>query len=228
MGSLNLVWVGLGIWTWNIFPVENKCFIFWHGGVKMQSKVNKPIFWSSMPKGCPGSGVNVKDLNWLTHYVERHSARAFLEQQMKLCTSYCEAIKGQKNKSLVFCRTHSELSCPNGSLACLSLTEKNALVRRNMFAQPVMSKGIIPIPWEVGKNTFVMPFLVPSQFPWSIKTCQTTSLFTLKGLFTSMDQLMNFQLITFRKLFITTINIALKGPIMSSLLMALGAVFCYK
>ena len=40
-----------------------------------------------------GGGYDVEALYWLTHSVERHSEKAFLEQQRKLCTSLCEATK---------------------------------------------------------------------------------------------------------------------------------------
>ena len=40
-----------------------------------------------------GGGYDVEALYWLTHSVERHSEKVFLEQQRKLCTSLCEATK---------------------------------------------------------------------------------------------------------------------------------------
>lgn len=82
-----------GIWTRIVKSFQwNKMSFFFFD--EEYGNLNKPIFRSSNTQwGYPGRGDDVEALYWLTHSVERHSEKAFLEQQRKLCTSLCEATK---------------------------------------------------------------------------------------------------------------------------------------
>ena len=60
-----------------------------------------------------GGGYDVEALYWLTNSVERHSEKAFLEQQRKLCTSLCEATKAL-----------NPITCPTRDICILYPSQK--------------------------------------------------------------------------------------------------------
>ena len=93
VGYLNVTRVRQGIWTRIVKSFQwNKMSFFFFD--EEYGNLNKPIFRSSNTSGVTqGGGDDVEALYWLTHSVERHSEKVFLEQQRKLCTSLCEATK---------------------------------------------------------------------------------------------------------------------------------------
>ena len=113
-------------------------FIFFD---KECGNLNKPIFRNSNAQwGYPGRGVWC----WSFVLIDVFYWKALGE-------SFPRATKETKYKSLW---SHKGLK-PNHlsyqrHLHTLSLTEKNAFVRTNMFPQPVMGKSIIPVPWKEG------------------------------------------------------------------------------
>ena len=93
VGYLNLTWVRQGIWTRIVksFQWNKISFFFLTRNVGIWTNQSSEV---QMPSEVTqGGGYDVEALYWLTHSVERHSEKVFLEQQRKLCTSLCEATK---------------------------------------------------------------------------------------------------------------------------------------
>lgn len=94
VGYLNVTRVRQGIWTRIVKSFQwNKMSFFFFLTRNMGIWTNQSSEVQMPSEVTQGGGYDVEALYWLTHSVERHSEKVFLEQQRKLCTSLNEATK---------------------------------------------------------------------------------------------------------------------------------------
>lgn len=144
-------------------------FIFFD---KECGNLNKPIFRNSNAQWVTqGGGYDVEALYWLTYSIERHSEKAFLEQQRKLSTSLCEATKAL-----------NPITCPTRDICILYPSQKRMhLWEQTCFRSQSWAKASSLYLGKKGTEPLSCRFWCRLSFPGALKHAKQPRSLHLKG-----------------------------------------------